>query len=203
MDGNVERVVSRIFKIEGLLPKARPEHRKLAGTIAPQNRPGDYGQALMDLGATICTPRSPKCQVCPWQSFCVAFRDGTQIQYPKKAKKEKLPVRYGAAFVLMSGEKVLLRKRPEKGLLGGMMEFPGTEWGEKPSNPMASAPLNRNWEKCEGEVKHIFTHFELRLDVYRGGVANSVAEGVWARLSDIADYALPTVMKKVLSLSQK
>lgn len=203
VDGNVERVVSRIFKIEARLPKARPEYRRLAGTLAPQKRPGDYGQALMDLGATLCSPRSPKCEPCPWQSFCSAFKDGTQTEYPKKAKKVKLPVRYGAVFVLMSGEKVLLRQRPDKGLLGGMMGFPGTQWGEKPADPMASAPMKRNWEKCDEDVKHVFTHFELRLDVYRAETAENYADGVWARVSDIKDYALPTVMKKVLTVSQK
>ena len=203
VDGNVERVVSRIFKIESLLPKARPEYRRLAGTLAPRERPGDYGQALMDLGATICSPRSPKCELCPWQPHCAAYADGTQIDYPKRTKKVKLPVRHGAVFVLTSGDKVLLQRRPDKGLLGGMMGFPGTDWGEKPANLMASAPIKRNWEKCEGEVKHVFTHFELRLDVYKAEVADTAAKGVWAVLGDIADYALPTVMKKVLVISQK
>jgi len=203
VDGNVERVVSRIFKIEALLPKARPEYRRMAGTLAPQRRAGDYGQALMDLGATICTPRSPKCGDCPWQQHCGAYKDSTQTDYPKKAKKVKLPVRYGAAFVLRSGENVLLRQRPDKGLLGGMMEFPGTEWGGKPAEPLASAPAKRNWERCEGHVKHIFTHFELRLDVYRAEAMDMTLQGLWAPLDNIQNYALPTVMKKVLSLSQK
>ena len=202
VDGNVERVVSRIFKIEALLPKSRPEYRRLAGTLAPQKRPGDYGQALMDLGATVCKPRSPDCGACPWQSFCAAHKDNTQVEYPKKAKKAKLPVRYGAVFVLKSDDNVLLRQRPDKGLLGGMMGFPGTDWGEKPTDPMASAPLKRNWEKCESQVKHVFTHFELRLDVYRAEAADVIAEGVWAALDDIGDYALPTVMKKVLKASK-
>ena len=203
VDGNVERVVSRIFKIEALLPKGRPEYRRLAGTLAPRNRAGDYGQALMDLGATICTPRSPKCEECPWQAYCAAYDDETQTDYPKKAKKVKLPVRYGAVFVLTSEGKVLLRQRPDKGLLGGMMGFPGTEWSAKPDAPLSHAPAQRNWEKCEGEVKHIFTHFELRLEVYRAESKQMSGEGVWAPLESITDYALPTVMKKVLLLSQK
>ena len=203
VDGNVERVVSRIFKIEAPLPKSRPEYRRLAGTLAPKKRSGDYGQALMDLGATICIPRSPKCDICPWQKFCAAYEDKTQTDYPKKVKKAKLPVRYGAAFVLTSGDNVLLRRRPDKGLLGGMMGFPGTEWGEKLANPIDDAPLKRNWEKCDSHVKHVFTHFELRLDVYRAEAANPIAKGTWAALNEIADYALPTVMKKVLAVSQK
>ena len=105
--------------------------------------------------------------------------------------------------MLQSGSKILLRQRPDKGLLGGMMGFPGTEWGETPASPLLSAPAERNWEKCEGEVRHIFTHFDLRLEVYRAEASDEMAEGLWADLADISGYALPTVMKKVLALSQK
>ena len=203
VDGNVERVVSRIFKIEAPLPKSRPEYRRLAGTLAPQKRAGDYGQALMDLGATICTPRSPKCEACPWRDDCAAHKDQTQTDYPKKLKKAKLPIRYGAAFVLRNEDAVFLVRRPDKGLLGGMMGFPGTTWGEKPNEPLKAAPAKRNWEKCEGEVKHVFTHFELRLDVYRAEAENKAIEGIWAPLGSIKTYALPTVMKKVLLIAQK
>ena len=111
-------------------------------------------------------------------------------------------MRYGAVFVLMSGNKVLLRQRPDKGLLGGMMGFPGTEWGEKPTNAMAFAPMKQNWEKCEDEVKHVFTHFELRLEVYRAEAADVMTEGVWAEVKAIADFPLPSVMKKVFVVSQ-
>ncbi len=203
VDGNVERVVSRIFKIKAPLPKGRPEYRRLAGTLASPERAGDYGQAIMDLGATICTPRSPKCGNCPWQKHCAAHKDGVETEYPKKLKKAKLPVRYGAVFVLRCGDEILLRRRPDKGLLGGMMGFPGTEWGERPIDPLNSAPASRNWEKCEGEVRHIFTHFDLRLDVYRAKARDKDVEGVWAKVDNIGDYALPTVMKKVLKLTEK
>lgn len=202
VDGNVERVVSRIFKIEAPLPKSRPEYRRLAGTLAPQKRPGDYGQALMDLGATICIPRSPKCDICPWQKFCAVYEDKTQADYPRKIKKAKLPMRHGAAFVLTNGDNVLLRRRPDKGLLGGMMGFPGTEWGKRPTDPLSAAPVKRNWEKCEGDVKHIFTHFELRLDVYRAEASDPHIDGVWVHSNNMNEYALPTVMKKVFELSQ-
>jgi len=203
VDGNVERVVSRIFKIEAPLPKARPEYRHLAGTLASPKRAGDYGQALMDLGSQICTPRSPKCGDCPWQTHCAACEDGVQTEYPRKLKKKKLSVRYGAVFVLQCSDNILLRQRPDKGLLGGMMGFPGTEWGEKPANPLTSAPSKRNWEKCEGEVRHVFTHFELRLDVYLAETTDKNVEGVWVPLKNISNYALPTVMKKVLRLAEK
>jgi len=203
VDGNVERVVSRIFKIEDPLPKGRPEYRRLAGVLASPERSGDYGQALMDLGATICSPRSPKCEVCVWQEYCGAYADGAQTDYPKKIKKTKLPVRYGAVFVLQSKGAVLLQQRPDKGLLGGMMGFPGSAWGERPAHPLDFAPMLRNWEKCEGEVKHVFTHFELRLDVYRAETSKQEGEGVWAPLDNMSDYALPTVMKKALKHALK
>ncbi|MDB2437151.1 A/G-specific adenine glycosylase [Hellea sp.] len=203
VDGNVERVISRIFRIDAPLPKARPEYRCMAATLAPKKRPGDYGQALMDLGATLCTPRNPKCDLCPWQNDCAAHKGNCETDYPKKIKKVKLPVRYGAAFVLISDEHVMLQRRPDKGLLGGMMGFPGTDWSSELSEPLNAAPIPRNWEKCEGEVKHVFTHFELRLDVYRAEIANRDAEGIWAPLNSIKSFALPTVMTKVLSLAQK
>ena len=206
VDGNVERVISRIFAVENPLPKARGELRSLAETLAPRSsdpswRAGDYGQALMDLGATVCTPRSPKCETCPWQKHCKARAAGNQTVYPKKIKKKKLPVRYGAVFVLRCGDMVRLERREDKGLLGGMMGFSGSDWGDVPQNPLAHAPMPRNWEKCEGEVRHVFTHFQLRLTVYRAEISKPTVDGTWAPLADIKSYALPTVMSKVLALA--
>lgn len=201
VDGNVERVISRIFAVENLLPKARGELRALAGTLAPPKRAGDYGQALMDLGATVCTPRSPKCEICPWQKHCVVRAAGNPTDYPKKTKKKKLAVRYGAIFVLRCGDMVRLERRDDKGLLGGMMGFSGSDWGEIPQNPLEQAPISRNWEKCGGEVRHVFTHFELRLSVYRAEISAPTDDGIWAPLADIKSYALPTVMIKVLALA--
>lgn len=203
VDGNVERVISRIFALDNPLPKARRELRALAATLAAPKRAGDYGQALMDLGATVCTPRSPKCGDCPWQRHCAANAAGTQTDYPKKIKKAKLPIRYGAVFVLRAGGAVMLERRDDEGLLGGMMGFPGTAWGERPEDPLASAPCARNWELCAGELRHIFTHFDLRLSVYRAEIPAPTQDGIWAPLADIKRYALPTVMTKALTLSQK
>ena len=203
VDGNVERVISRIFTLDNPLPKARRELRALAGTLADPKRAGDYGQALMDLGATVCTPRSPQCGLCPWQKHCAAQKAGTQTDYPKKLKKAKLPLRYGAVFVLRAGEAVMLERRADGGLLGGMMGFPGTAWGERPKDPLLSAPYTRNWELCEHELRHIFTHFDLRLRVYRAEITAPTKDGIWAPLEDIKRFALPTVMTKALALSQK
>lgn len=199
VDGNVERVISRLFAVDTPLPKSRAEIRALAGTIADPERPGDYGQALMDLGSKTCTPRSPKCDECPWSWACAARKAGNQTDYPKKIKKKKLPVRHGAVFILRCKDAVLLERRPDTGLLGGMMGFPGTTWGDTPKDPLACAPLKRNWEKVDGRVKHVFTHFELRLDVYTAETGERIA-GEWAELGEIKDYALPTVFRKCLGL---
>ena len=213
VDGNVERVISRIFALQSPLPKARGELRRLAGTLTDParlkiSRPGDYGQALMDLGATICHVRTPQCGQCVWKSYCAAYAAGQAAEYPKKTPKKKTPLRRGAVFVLFSGGHVLLHRRPDKGLLGGMMGFPGTPWTpEEPGDALEYAPLARNWELCPNEVKHVFTHFELRLTVYRAQAPSAVRsggaiEGEWADLGQIKRYALPTVFTKVLGAAQ-
>ncbi len=200
VDGNVERVISRMFMIETPLPKGRGDIRKAAASLADPDRPGDYGQALMDLGATICTPRSPECAACPWALRCLAHAAGVETDYPKKLKKERLPLRYGAAFVLRQGTAVLLQRREDNGLLGGMMGFPGTPWGDAPENPLSFAPTDRNWEKLGGEVRHVFTHFDLRLDVYRAEISErGDIQGEWVNIRDLGRTALPTVMQKVFA----
>lgn len=191
VDGNVERVISRIFAVETPLPKGRKALRDLAGTLVRDDRPGDYGQALMDLGATICTPRSPECGKCPWSVWCVARAASDQTLYPKKEKKKKVPVRYGFAYVLRCGDGVLVESRPEKGLLGGMLGVPTSDWGDRPSDHRA-APTQKNWQSA-GEIKHVFTHFELRLEVFMAEASERSA-GEWTQ--DIS--GLPTVFKKVV-----
>lgn len=204
VDGNVERVISRLFAVEQPLPKGRRELRWLASTLVGPDRPGDYGQALMDLGSQVCAPRNPKCEACPWHWACAARKAGTQTAYPKKVKKAKLPIRYGTAFVLAHDAHIFMQVRPDKGLLGGMLSFPGSDWMDTlPENPLADAPVKRNWEQMEGEVRHIFTHFDLRLKVYRSHIATRPElEGVWVPLGEVEGRALPTVMKKVLKLAK-
>lgn len=199
VDGNVERVIARMFCVEIPLPKAKTEIKNLAAQLADPERPGDYGQALMDLGAIICTPTSPKCNICPWKSACKALSQNTVLQYPRKIKKAKLPIRHGAAFVLMRGQQVLLERRPDTGLLGGMMGFPGSDWGEEVTAPLNSAPAIANWEKATNSVRHVFTHFELRLDVYTSQTqAPQMPDQIWADVTKIDEFALPSLMKKVL-----
>jgi len=197
VDGNVERVIARLFAEDAPLPKSKNVLRNLAAPIADPTRPGDYGQALMDLGATVCTPRNPDCESCVWAFACQARKDGNPEDYPVKIKKDR-PVKYGAAFVLIHKGRVLLRKRPEKGLLGGMLEAPGSDWdAEMPKDPMAFSPAVKNWEKCEEQVRHVFTHFEIQLDVFRA--EGNEGEGNWVLLNKLGDYPIPTLTRKVIN----
>ncbi len=196
VDGNVERVIARLYAEDAPLPKSKNKLRALAAPIADPDRPGDYGQALMDLGATICTPRNPDCENCVWSFACQARKDGNPTKYPVKTRKKR-PVKYGAAFALISKGKVLMRKRPNEGLLGGMLELPGSPWELKQTNaPLSFAPAKRNWEKCQGQVKHVFTHFELRLDVYRA--EGNKKQGLWIEIDDLASHPVPTLTKKAV-----
>ncbi|MBL4871424.1 MAG: A/G-specific adenine glycosylase [Robiginitomaculum sp.] len=205
VDGNVERVISRLRMVDIPLPKGKGEIHRLAGKIADPQRAGDYGQALMDLGSQICKPRNPKCGMCPWAFACKAKEAGFMEEYPKRLKKQKRPIRYGAVFYMQCGSKILLRKRADKGLLGGMMEVPGTEWTlvkQTIDTLLLSAPVRRNWQVCEQEVVHVFTHFTLHLTVFTAQVGKEQA-GIWAHLDRLDDYALPSLMRKAIHLAQK
>jgi len=214
LDGNVERVISRIHRVATPLPKAKEELRALAAALTPQTRPGDYAQAIMDLGATICTPTKPKCILCPWSASCAALSAGDAETYPRKAPKAERPVRHGMAFWMVNGKgEVALRRRPEKGLLGGMMEIPSTDWRAAiwpAEEALAAAPIKRaglkhDWHLTTGEVRHVFTHFELRLRVAlasidRKAAMQLAADLVWVAPDRLDDHALPTVMRKVVAL---
>lgn len=203
VDGNVERVVSRIFKVEAELPSAKKEITALAETLTPDKRAGDFAQAMMDLGATICTPKKVACGLCPWLKDCKARLQGEPTDYPKKAPKKPKPMRKGYAFWLVRERDgaVLLRRRPEKGLLGGMIEIPSTEWLETPIERVdahLSAPASAVWKELSGTVRHTFTHFHLELTVLYGFSKEEELEGaIWVRQSNFKDHALPTIMKKV------
>jgi A/G-specific adenine glycosylase len=170
MDANAERVLARLFGIEEPLPKAKPRLRELGQHLVPQKRAGDFAQALMDLGSAICTPKKPACGSCPVSSFCEAFHRGIQELLPRKAEKPSRPLKRGAAFVARDASgAVLLVKRPENGLLGGMLQPPLGPWTEEfPSAEQAllQAPFHANWKKRLGIVRHAFTHFELEIEVY-------------------------------------
>ncbi|MCA0424116.1 MAG: A/G-specific adenine glycosylase, partial [Proteobacteria bacterium] len=172
VDGNVERVVARYCAITEPLPGAKGAIRTAADHLTPDLRPGDYAQAMMDLGATVCTPRAPACGRCPLSAGCAARKQGIAADLPRKAAKSGRPIRRGAAFVLRDGEgRLLVRRRPAKGLLGGMLEVPGTDWIADmplPTGPIA-APLSAQWREA-GSITHVFTHFTLELRVFAAKV---------------------------------
>ena len=192
VDGNVERVMARLHAVETPLPAAKPELRALAGELVGADRPGDWAQALMDLGATVCTPRSPKCEACPWRAACAGFASGAPESYPRRTPKAARPLRFGAAFRLEREGAFWLVRRPEQGLLGAMAGLPTTPWRARKwtrAQALAFAPAAAKWSKA-GQVRHVFTHFALTLDVY---VASALPEGEgwWGDAS-----ALPSVFKK-------
>ncbi|KNY23346.1 A/G-specific adenine glycosylase [Methylobacterium sp. ARG-1] len=206
VDGNVERVLSRVFAVEAPLPGSRPEIRRLTQALVPHDRPGDFAQALMDLGATICTPKRPACALCPWMLPCQARAHGTQDTFPRKIKVAKGALRRGAAFVaIRSGdEAVLLRTRPPEGLLGNMAEPPGSAW--EPDYDVAAAlldaPIDARWKRLPGLVRHGFTHFPLELTVFSARVALSTPTPPGMRFTPRAaldDEPLPGLMRKVLA----
>ncbi|WP_207456245.1 A/G-specific adenine glycosylase [Azospirillum sp. SYSU D00513] len=205
VDGNVERVVSRIFAVEEPMPGAKPKLRALAATLTPDERPGDYAQAVMDLGATVCTPRKPKCMLCPWAEICEARAAGIQEELPRKTPKGDKPTRRGVAYWLLNPEgSVLLRRRAEEGLLGGMAEVPSTGWAEGAlpgeAAVAAAAPLKVALRRLPGTVRHTFSHFHLELEVAAGraGADWAAADGFWVPVDRLGGQALPSVMMKVV-----
>lgn len=208
VDGNVERVVSRLFAVEEALPAAKPEIKQLAASLMPPARTGDFAQAMMDLGATICTSKKPACALCPFDAVCVARARGDQETFPRKAPKREGKLRRGAAFVVLREDgSVLVRQRPEKGLLGAMTEVPGSDWSHDfdVGAALDAAPKLGNkvkWRKLAGEVTHVFTHFPLALTVFIARVPKTAAApkgGRWVKVADLSGEALPNVMRKVLA----
>ncbi|MBN9004773.1 MAG: A/G-specific adenine glycosylase [Rhizobiales bacterium] len=207
VDGNIERVVSRLFAVEEPLPKAKPRIQELAATLLGKSRAGDSAQALMDLGATICTPKKPACSLCPLNDECAARLRGDQEAFPRKAPKKTGALRSGAAFVVTRGSELLVRTRPEKGLLGGMTEVPTSEWlaGQDDATAREQAPqlkgLSR-WQRKVGAVTHVFTHFPLELAVYTATVpvGTRAPKGMrWVPIATLHDEALPNLMRKVIA----
>ncbi|MCA8932067.1 MAG: NUDIX domain-containing protein, partial [Rhodospirillaceae bacterium] len=198
--GNVERVTARMFAIATPLPTAKPALRAAATAFAGNERPGDMAQAMMDLGATVCTPRQPRCVLCPWQEACAARRLGIAAELPAKAAKPEKPLRRGTAYWLTDRDgAVWLRRRPERGLLGGMVEVPSSPWLAQ-GDGGAPPPVAAAWRTLPGQVRHTFTHFHLELTVAaaRAGAATAVPDGFWAPVDRLGDLALPTVMVKVV-----
>jgi A/G-specific adenine glycosylase len=214
VDGNIERVVSRLFAVEEPLPQAKPLIQRLAATLLgvacagdANSRAGDSAQALMDLGSSICTPKKPACALCPLNSACAARVRGDQETFPRKAPKKTGALRRGAAFVVTRGDELLVRTRPEKGLLGGMTEVPTSHWlaAQDDKAALTQAPTLKGiarWHRKAGVVTHVFTHFPLELVVYTASVparARAPEAMRWVPISTLPDEALPNVMRKVIA----
>ncbi|MBL0932182.1 MAG: A/G-specific adenine glycosylase [Alphaproteobacteria bacterium] len=212
IDGNVERVIARVFKIDTPLPAAKPEIRNAVAGIVPEQRPGDFAQATMDLGATVCVPRNPRCVICPLMAGCKARKQGLAEELPRRAPKAEKPTRRGLAFVLARKDgAILLRRRLEKGLLGGMDEVPSSAWREGrfvEATALGEAPVPARWQVMDGLVRHTFTHFHLELVVARATATTArlgeqVPGAVWCPLDRLTERALPTVMRKVIAHAAK
>lgn len=215
VDGNIERVVSRLFAFTTPLPRGKSELKRLARTLTPRERPGDFAQAMMDLGATVCTPKRPSCLMCPVHSDCHGYAKGIAAALPAKLAKGERPVRHGAAFVALREDGcVLLRRRPDQGLLGGMMEVPSTPWGDAVLDDAAAlreTPLRTEWWPLNEIVVHTFTHFRLEMRVFRAVVPADVTLSLWADPDRcqwvprraLEQAGLPSVMKKLVLAALK
>lgn len=208
VDGNAERVLARLYAVRMPLPAAKARLRDNALALVPADRPGDFAQALMDLGATVCTPKQPRCGACPWQTCCRAHAQGTAETLPRRAAKLAKPRRHGVAFwAVNEAGAVLLRRRPPKGLLGGMMEVPSTDWRVTPwddREATKAAPLKARWRRLPGTVAHGFTHFDLELVILTAAATGAAAhDGIWVAPARFKDHALPSVMKKVIDRARR
>ncbi len=199
VDGNVERVMARVFAVETPLPTAKAALTALAADLTPKTRPGDYAQAVMDLGATICTPRKPACGICPWSRACAARRLGLQADLPRKLAKPEKPTRTGTVWLARRADgAVLLERRPDRGLLGGTLGFPGDGWDGAAGLP----PLTADWQTA-GTVRHTFTHFHLDLTVQVAQVSPHAAasRGEFHGRNLFSPQDLPTLMRKAHDLA--
>ena len=201
VDGNVERVMARMFAIETPLPRAKPELTERAASLTLDTRPGDYAQAVMDLGATVCTPKKPACGICPWVRTCQGRLAGIHETLPAKEPKKAKPTRVGIAYLARRADGAwLLERRPEKGLLGGMLGWPGSEWGEFAEN---APPMDAEWRDVGAEVRHTFTHFHLRLALKIASVPHDAQpeRGAFIPAREFRPGDLPTVMRKAYDLA--
>ncbi len=202
VDGNVERVIARLYAIETPLPGAKPEIRARAASLVPAERPGDFAQGLMDLGATVCAPKRANCLICPLSRLCQARARGMADLLPRREPRKARPLRHGIAFVVQREDgAVLLRRRPEKGLLGGMMEVPSGPWREDPETAADPAPIAADWQPLGVAVEHTFTHFHLVMRVMRARVrldAEAPEDARFVPLDRLGEEALPSLMRKVV-----
>ena len=203
VDGNIIRVIARLFAVSDPIPGSKSVIKELTSPLVPAKRAGDFAQALMDLGATVCTPRNPTCVLCPWMRDCRSFAEGAPERYPVKLKKKARPTRHGVAYWITRDDgAVFLRRREEKGLLGGMMEVPSSDWREAVWPRMEAqshAPFKSEWTLKPGVIEHTFTHFHLVLTVMTTHIKKDHGlNGTWCHPDHFGEFALPTVMKKIV-----
>ena len=200
LDGNVERVMARLYDIHDPLPGSKPALKDKAAALTPVRRPGDYAQAVMDLGATICTPKSPACGICPICTPCRSRVAGTQPDLPRKTPKKPKPTRFGHVYIARRRDgAMLLERRPDKGLLGGMLGWPGSDWSD---NPPEAPPFPADWTVLPGEVRHTFTHFHLILRIWTAELPQGITPDGLTVLDKhvFRPGDLPTVMRKAHDL---
>lgn len=202
VDGNVERVMARFFAVTETLDVAKPALWEHASSLTPKQRAGDYAQAVMDLGATVCTPKSPSCNACPWQENCRGHARGIAPDLPHRKPKQPKPTRFGIIYVVRRNDGAwLLERRPDRGLLGGMLGWPGSDWGD---NPTPAPPVSADWQDPEKIVKHTFTHFHLELSVRVASVTRTTRQdvGKFINNNEFNKNDLPTVMAKAFDIAK-
>ncbi len=201
IDANVERVLARLYAVTQPFPSAKKQLRALAQNLAPDKKAGDFWQALMDLGSSVCVSGKPFCGSCPVQKNCLGFARNIAATLPRKAEKKIKPVRYGQAFLVRNAKgQILLRKRAGKSILGDMVELPSSDWDSKTAEKRAASELPAaEWKKIKGGIRHSFTHFDLHLDIYAANSNRKVfKDGFWHNIGDLHQMALPTLFKKAI-----
>ncbi|WP_448659344.1 A/G-specific adenine glycosylase [Sphingomonas sp. CJ99] len=202
VDGNVERVVARLFAIDTPMPAAKPLIRAATDAITPDARTGDFAQAMMDLGATLCTPRGPQCLICPLRAGCRAAVQGNPQDYPVKAPRKAKPVRHATMFWIERDGRLLLKRRPDRGLLGGMLALPTGPWADSPPG-LADAPFPADWRWADGSIRHVFTHFELHCRLASVTMPVHIeTNDQWWPIDRLDEAGLPTLFAKVAGLKR-
>jgi A/G-specific adenine glycosylase len=203
VDGNIARILARLLALEKPIARARAELAAAAGALAPRQRAGDFAQALMDIGATLCRPRSPACHLCPLAEDCAALQAGVPEAYPRRAEAKARPRRRGAVFFARRSDGAFLaRRRPPHGLLASTIELPGTPWtGENLDDGLAgAAPVDARWRQLPGDVEQVFTHFALKLTVYAAEFEGGAPDGCfWVKPDAVGSAGFSSMMRKAVA----